>query len=102
MDGAGPLLLRDAERLADAPGMASAATIERVYFVSGRIMSTTSTIWKCPCLLVLMGFWPVIIEHRHRAELRVRGGGDEVRRARARASRGTRLRARSGGPTSRP
>ncbi len=24
-------------------------------------MRTTSTIWKCPCLLVLIGFWPVTI-----------------------------------------
>ena len=36
-------------------------TIERVYFVSGSIIRTTSTIWKLPCLLDLIGFWPVII-----------------------------------------
>ena len=34
------------ERLAHPPGIASAATIERVYLVSGRIMTRTSTIWK--------------------------------------------------------
>ncbi len=42
-------------------GIASADTICRVYLVSGRIASTTSTIWKWPCRLVLIGFWPVII-----------------------------------------
>jgi hypothetical protein len=39
----------------------SIETICRVYLVSGSIMSTTSTIWKCPCLLVLIGFCPVTI-----------------------------------------
>ncbi len=41
--------------------MLSAETICRVYFVSGFIMSTTSTIWKWPCLDAFTGFWPVII-----------------------------------------
>ncbi len=36
-------------------------TICRVSFVSGCIIPTTSTIWKCPCLLDLIGFCPVII-----------------------------------------
>jgi hypothetical protein len=42
-------------------GMLSEATICLVYLVSGFIMSTMSTIWKCPCLLALTGFCPVII-----------------------------------------
>ena len=42
-------------------GIASADTICRVYLVSGCIMSTTSTIWNAPCLLLRMGFCPVII-----------------------------------------
>jgi hypothetical protein len=31
--------------------------------VIGRIASTTSIIWKEPCLLVRIGFWPVIISY---------------------------------------
>ena len=41
--------------------MLSPLTIWWVYLVRGRIISTTSRIWKRPCLLVLIGFWPVII-----------------------------------------
>ena len=36
-------------------------TIWRVYLDSGCIISTTSMIWNWPCLLVLIGFCPVII-----------------------------------------
>ncbi len=50
---------RNASRTRD--GILSAEAIWWVYFVSGRIMSTTSRIWKRPCLEVLIGFWPVII-----------------------------------------
>ena len=42
-------------------GMLSALASWWVNLVIGRIMSTTSRIWKRPCLDVLMGFWPVII-----------------------------------------
>ena len=42
-------------------GISGLLTIWWVYLVSGRIISTTSTIWNCPCLLVFIGFWPVII-----------------------------------------
>lgn len=42
-------------------GMFAPLTSCRVYFVSGRIMSTMSTTWNWPCLLDLTGFWPVII-----------------------------------------
>ena len=39
----------------------SADTMVCVYLVRGRIIGTTSTSWNCPCLLVRIGFWPVII-----------------------------------------
>ena len=42
-------------------GTLSPLTIWWVYLVRGCIISTISTIWNCPCLLDLMGFWPVII-----------------------------------------
>ncbi len=42
-------------------GMLSAEAIWWVNLVSGRIMSTTSRIWKRPCFELLIGFWPVII-----------------------------------------
>ena len=42
-------------------GMLSAATIWFVYLVSGRIIDTTSTIWKWPCFETFTGFWPVSI-----------------------------------------
>jgi hypothetical protein len=51
--------LRNASRT--APGTWSAEISVLVCLVSGRIMPTTSTIWKCPCLLALIGFCPVII-----------------------------------------
>jgi hypothetical protein len=35
--------------------------IWRVYLVIGCIKSITSRIWNSPCLLALIGFWPVII-----------------------------------------
>ena len=42
-------------------GMLFPLTIECVYLVNGRIISTTSRIWNLPCLLCLTGFCPVII-----------------------------------------
>ena len=48
--GAGPFLFSLPERLAHAAGMLLIDTICRVYLVSGSIIRTTSTIWKCPCL----------------------------------------------------
>ena len=50
---------RTASRTAE--GTFAPWTIWREYFVTGCIISTTSTIWKRACLLFLIGFWPVII-----------------------------------------
>ena len=42
-------------------GILSPLTTCVVNLVIGRIMSTISMTWKRPCLLVFIGFWPVII-----------------------------------------
>ena len=52
-------MIRKTSRTRD--GMLSPLTIWVVYFVNGRIISTISRIWKCPCLLLLIGFCPVIM-----------------------------------------
>ncbi len=50
---------RNASRM--RAGMVSPLTTVLVNLVSGRIISTTSMIWNWPCLLDLIGFWPVIM-----------------------------------------
>jgi hypothetical protein len=42
-------------------GMLAALTTCRAIFVKGRTVATTSTIWKAPCRLLRIGFWPVIM-----------------------------------------
>ena len=41
--------------------MLAALTICRDIFVKGRMVATTSTIWKPPWRLLRIGFWPVIM-----------------------------------------
>ena len=85
-------------RRARRSGCVAVLTIWRDDLVSGFIVATMSTIWKRAWRAAHDRLLAGDQDHRHRAEMRIGGAGDEVQRARGRAWPCT----RPGRPVSRP